>query len=454
MTKYYIMLLNSLESQFTLIDSFSSFVLSYNAPNIDLDTFELKKDDMIIGYFGNPREKASMLFRIDNYFARNLKVKKVFETENGVEISSEFKKKVIEEGLIEIPYNDYEFIINEMKDNLVQHLSGDTYNNDPVCSNSGKNKIFYGIPGCGKSYYVEHVVLKDVNKNNIFRTTFYPDYTNSDFVGQIYPIVKDGNVTYEPVPGPFTKALEKAYSKPDEDVYLVIEELNRGNAAAIFGDVFQLLDRLEVAYDGRVPGDSEYPISNEFIEGYFTKKRIHFIEKKLIVPHNLTILATMNTSDQNVFPIDTAFKRRWDRERIESDWSDNNKLKGLLVPGTTITWEQFAKNVNFRITQYDDDGGIVFEDKQLGAYFATKDMLVCDGDDEKTIKEKKKRFTNNVIDYLFNDVVKFRPSKLFDNDVSYDSLYTAILNGEENYYGLTGLFNIKTNTVTDNESEE
>lgn len=130
------------------------------------------------------------------------------------------------------------------------HLGNISRNNMEKQSNSkdikGYNKIYYGIPGCGKSYYIENTVLKDVDKDNdVFRTTFYLDYSNSDFIGQIYPVVKDRNVTYEPKPGPFTKALERALRNPGRMIYLVIEEINRGNAAAIFGDTFQLLDRLK-----------------------------------------------------------------------------------------------------------------------------------------------------------------------------------------------------------------
>lgn len=329
----------------------------------------------------------------------------------------------------------------------------------------GYNKIYYGIPGCGKSHHIQYNVLKNVDKNKcVVRTTFYPDYTNSDFIGQIRPVVKqDKSVEYDPVPGPFTKILEKAYQDPYETYYLVIEELNRGNAAAIFGDTFQLLDRLERPNDGRFPGDSEYPISNEFIEDYFTKHNVTFIPGKIFIPHNLIILATMNTSDQNVFTLDTAFKRRWDRERVISDWDDvNNDIKDLLVPGTNITWKNFAEKVNYRITTYDKEGGVSFEDKQLGAYFATKDMLVCPGDDDNTKKRKKEKFMNNVIDYLFNDVVTFNPEKLFGNNTSYDALYRDVVLGEGRIknYGLDIIFEkpiydgVETSTTDDEETAD
>lgn len=311
------------------------------------------------------------------------------------------------------------------------HVANGDSNNKKV----GDNKIFYGIPGCGKSYHVENKVLKDVNKkDNVFRTTFYLDYSNSDFIGQIYPHVEDEKVTYEPIPGPFTKALERALST-DEMVYLVIEEINRGNAAAIFGDTFQLLDRLKKDNpDGRLVGDSEYPISNAFIEGYFDKRnkdieksggvnKIKFTKGRIIIPHNLTILATMNTSDQNVFPLDTAFKRRWDREKVVTEWSKVGDIKKMYIPCSSITWEQFATTINNKMLQESQSGDVaISEDKQMGPYFIHENMLSKvenTGTNDDLIA-----FVSNVLDYLYNDVTKFDHSILFDkNIISYDMLY-------------------------------
>lgn len=315
----------------------------------------------------------------------------------------------------------------------------------------GYNKIYYGIPGCGKSHEIEHVVLDGVDKeNNVFRTTFYLDYSNSDFIGQIYPHVKDEKVTYEPIPGPFTKALERALST-DEMVYLVIEEINRGNAAAIFGDVFQLLDRLEEDKpDGRVVGDSEYPISNAFIEGYFDRvnkkaekddgvKKINFKKGQIIIPHNLTILATMNTSDQNVFPLDTAFKRRWDREKVVTEWSDVNDIKYMYIPCSSITWKQFVTTINQKMLQESQNGDVtISEDKQIGPYFVHESMLFA----TKNTGGKKEltAFVNNVLDYLYNDVTKFDHSILFDKKIyTYDTLYDLM---EEYHYQGDKLFEV------------
>jgi len=328
-----------------------------------------------------------------------------------------------------IYYDDNEDEFDEINEN------DDLSDKDASKTSVGYNKIFYGIPGCGKSYHVENKVLKDVNKkDNVFRTTFYLDYSNSDFIGQIYPHVEDEKVTYEPIPGPFTKALERALST-DEMVYLVIEEINRGNAAAIFGDTFQLLDRLKKDNpDGRLTGDSEYPISNAFIEGYFDKKnkdieksggvnKINFTKGRIIIPHNLTILATMNTSDQNVFPLDTAFKRRWDREKVVTEWSKVGDIKKMYIPCSSITWEQFATTINNKMLQESQNGDVaISEDKQMGPYFIHENML---SKVENTgTKDDLIAFVSNVLDYLYNDVTKFDHSILFDkNIISYDMLY-------------------------------
>lgn len=311
-------------------------------------------------------------------------------------------------------------IINGKKDNLV-----------------GINKIYYGIPGCGKSYYIENTVLKDVDKDNdVFRTTFYLDYSNSDFIGQIYPVVRDdGSVSYEEKPGPFTKALEQALRNPNKMIYLVIEEINRGNAAAIFGDTFQLLDRLKEDRDGRVAGDSEYPVNNEFIEVYFKKNNIPFNSDKIYIPHNLTLLATINTSDQNVFPLDTAFKRRWDREKVMTDWNKVGDIKNLYVPFTNITWKDFAITINNKMLVDDGESDVsVSEDKQMGAYFVKENMLSKDKNAGN--KDSLRAFISNVMDYLYNDVTKFNHGLLFDNSVkTYDGLYetmtecASVLNG-------------------------
>ena len=330
--------------------------------------------------------------------------------------------------------------VNQLRDSL-QKIESDKKADsiDNTLTEIGYNKIYYGIPGCGKSYYVENTVLDGVDKvNNVFRTTFYLDYSNSDFIGQIYPVIKDdGKVTYEPIPGPFTKALERALTNKNEMIYLVIEEINRGNAAAIFGDVFQLLDRLKEDRNGRVVGDSEYPISNVFIEDYLKKQGVNYTPGNIYIPHNLTILATMNTSDQNVFPLDTAFKRRWGREKITNNWAEVGEIKNMYVPYTDVTWETFATIINKEMVSISArNDAPISEDKQMGAYFANETMLTKEPNSKD--EEKIDNFANNVLDYLFTDVTKFDHKVLFEEHIyTSDDVYNRVEAYKNNLIGKT-----------------
>lgn len=289
---------------------------------------------------------------------------------------------------------------------------------------NGYNKIYYGIPGCGKSYKIKKdLESKNIPQENIFRTTFYLDYSNSDFVGQILPKVEGEDVKYEYNPGPFTKALTRAFNT-DDMVYLIIEEINRGNAAAIFGDLFQLLDRKKDDDGYGSSGESEYPITNEFLENYLKKNVDDGYDKGVIyIPNNLTILATMNTSDQNVFPLDTAFKRRWDMERVEGDINDC-EFKDYYIPYTEITWQNFQEEVNKKISE-SSLNGLITEDKQLGPWFANKDMFVKE--EKQSSREKLEKFVYNVMDYIYNDVCKFEKEGWFTGEVSFSDICKSIL---------------------------
>ncbi|MDY5774046.1 MAG: AAA family ATPase, partial [Bacteroidaceae bacterium] len=187
-----------------------------------------------------------------------------------------------------------------------------------------ENILLYGVPGCGKSYTIKTEYCDD--DDHMERAVFHPDYTYSDFVGQILPRVDEGHIEYRFEPGPFTRILKKAVETPDESFYLVVEEINRGNAPAIFGDIFQLLDRDE-------SGCSEYGVSNENISNYVYGDAT----TKIKIPGNLFVLATMNTSDQNVSTLDTAFKRRWTMRMIKND-IDACEYAGHQIRPWGITW--------------------------------------------------------------------------------------------------------------------
>lgn len=248
--------------------------------------------------------------------------------------------------------------------------------------------IYYGVPGCGKSNKIREQ-LKDVPEKNKVRVVFHPEYTNAEFIGQILPKV-NGHVTYEFTPGPFTQIIKRAYLNPNEQFYLVIEEINRGNAAAIFGDTFQLLDRLKTGETDSLGNDPANAAVNTFTEGwsqYFVQNddvnayirgtensiqigNIRFDSNTAIrLPPNLSILATMNTSDQNVFTLDNAFQRRFDMELVRNEFDLTkpavNAQYNAEIDDTGIKWGQFWGWINAKITAT-LKGLSSTEDKRLG----------------------------------------------------------------------------------------
>ena len=308
-----------------------------------------------------------------------------------------------------------------------------------------KNTIFYGVPGCGKSYYIENDLgIKDVPKDNKKRILFYPDYSYSDFVGQIRPVSKNGNISYDFVPGPFAEILKSALNDKDNNYFLIIEEINRGNAPAIFGDMFQLLDRLDEVGNE----NSEYPIYNYDVLSYINgndnelaKDKKDWEIKEVFIPNNLTILATMNTSDQNVFTLDAAFKRRWNMQRINNE-DRSEDLKLTWFNNKTISWNDFRNKLNNVIKNLQD--GFNLEDKLLGGYFI-----------KASEAEKTELWASKILMYLWNDVVKYDKTNLFNSEYkTLDDLLNAFTSGKNIFNSsnsdLYNLFEIKDNSTIDN----
>ena len=277
-----------------------------------------------------------------------------------------------------------------------------------------RQQIFDGAPGTGKSNTIKRDV--DDQGKTCFRTTFHPDSDYSTFVGTYKPSMKPTGVTlasgekeeiitYKFVPQAFTKAYAAAWNTT-EDVFLVIEEINRGNCAQIFGDLFQLLDRKG--------GKSEYPIEADTDLANYLKEALDKSPRtdipqevksgeRLMLPQNLYIWATMNTSDQSLFPIDSAFKRRWDWVYIpiKPHAEENYKIK---MGNETYDWWGFLQKINSVI-----DDTTHSEDKKLGYFFVnTESKTVC-----------TEKFVSKVLFYLWNDVFK---NYGFDHSIFTDSM--------------------------------
>lgn len=246
------------------------------------------------------------------------------------------------------------------------------------------------------------------NENSrLERVTFHPNYSYAQFVGTYKPVTKKidekEEIAYEYVPGPFMRIYTAAKQNPSQNFLLIIEEINRANVAAVFGDVFQLLDR-----DGR--GNSEFPIAaSEDIKKYLEHAGI--FETELSIPSNMYIWATMNSADQGVMPMDAAFKRRWNFEYIGIDDNQNDEYEIPLPNNEKIRWNTLRKAINDKLKQIPG----VNEDKLLGPYFISKNTLESlAAADEDAKKEFIKIFKSKVLMYLFEDVVKMRQAELFE----------------------------------------
>ncbi|GHQ76106.1 hypothetical protein VN1235_09940 [Helicobacter pylori] len=282
---------------------------------------------------------------------------------------------------------------------------------ESVRIDGGKNIILYGVPGSGKSYTLQRDYCND--NSVVEKIVFHPDYSYSDFVGQIMPSVDDsGIVSYKFNPGPFTNILKKAYHNPQTKHVLVIDEINRGNAPAIFGEIFQLLDRLKHDKNGFKKGSSEYAINNMDIANIVHSDK----NASIRIPSNLWIIATMNTSDQNVFTLDTAFQRRFSMQLIENSFENvDDDFKNMKILDTDITWQKFCTTINEKIAQ-NNEGLSSMEDKRFGVYFVNIDDL-----------KSKENFAHKVIKYLWDDVFKFDRNIIFDT-TKFNTLEAVVKN--------------------------
>ena len=326
-------------------------------------------------------------------------------------------------------------------------------------------KIFYGAPGTGKSHTVDTEYVKG---NKCFRITFHPDTDYASFVGCYKPKMGGAtgeDITYSFVPQVFLNAYIYAWNHPDEPTYLVIEELNRGNCAQIFGDIFQLLDRQKTVH----PGYSKYTINADsdiatYLSGKLENKERYenaiceiyglkeFDFSILALPSNLNILATMNTSDQSLFPIDSAFKRRWEMEYVAVNYADAEQFSVKIDDAHKYSWADVLKGLNRYIKQEKHS-----TNKILGNRFVQ-------ADENNVISSVA--FRDKVLFFLFNDVFKdedeFRTSFFGGNDTLYfedlcegDDWTTYVINFVEKTCGASNKSNAtQPDGVTPQQAEK
>ena len=258
----------------------------------------------------------------------------------------------------------------------------------------GFNKIFYGAPGTGKSHRVRHDVAAD---EDTFVTVFHPDTQNADFVGALKPTMDENEVVYRFRAGPFTNALIHALRHPDRKVSLIIEEINRASAAAVFGELFQLLDR-------NLDGESTYSIhaTDPDMLGYINlelERRGCAQLEVLRIPANLSLLATMNSSDQAVMPLDTAFKRRWHFEYLPIKFDTAGVPQALITLQTAyglveVSWPRLAQIINSALVECD-----VAEDRLIGPFFLSAKEL-------ESIENSRSALGGKLFIYLWDDVLR------------------------------------------------
>lgn len=305
-------------------------------------------------------------------------------------------------------------------------------------------EIYYGAPGTGKSHKVKDTLLGGIPQSKVFRVTIHPEFTYSDFIGQLLPEQTPGGVNFKFHRGPFTEALVEAYADSSQEVFLILEELSRGNVAEIFGDVFQLLDRNKFF-------ESEYVVNNKAIAVELSQAT-----DEIKLPSNLNIIGTVNMNDQNVFPMDTAFKRRFDWKYVSTmpqslpgtttvDTQLNNPLIPINYSGNggdfEINWLSFYSALNKFITDKTDGLGKK-EDKQLGQFFikfSQQNVQNSNSDntanpsfiaDDKIVAQNSiiETLKNKLLLYLWQDVQGVSglgaSTSLFTEDItSFDDLY-------------------------------
>lgn len=302
------------------------------------------------------------------------------------------------------------------------------------------NWILFGAPGTGKSYVIDQAAKQYPR----CRVTFHPDYTYAQFVGAYKPVPSQqtaSGITYGFVPGPFVNTLVESLENPNTPHILIIEEINRADPAAVFGDVFQLLDRND-------EGSSEYSVrTSQELKDYLQGKLSANAQKTLralivdleqseadapdydcseiAIPNNMHIWASMNSADQGVFPMDTAFKRRWTFQYLPID-SDNGILQSADGAFLSEHWDEIRTNINKLLKSQGRD---IPEDKLLGPYFLSARELHNDDEDaEQNAQNFVHVFASKVIMYLFEDAARYCRAQVFRiPDESQEQLYLSDL---------------------------
>ena len=357
-------------------------------------------------------------------YKNNRKVKWLKKGISRSTISAEFHRALMTAMSI-FTINDYKSaVVDLIKDVYVKDENEDMEEeymelvyNTSLDSDFDRNRIIFGAPGTGKSFTLNEQAkgLIDATDGKVERVTFHPDYTYSQFVGAYKPTMDGKDIRYEFVPGPFMRvyveALKSGRTDNPQPFLLIVEEINRAKVAGVFGDIFQLLDRDD-------DGVSVYEIqASEDIKKYLAEKLGGQPSDytNIRIPNNMFIWATMNSADQGVFPMDTAFKRRWSFEYLGIDAGEDKLPTGgkFTIAGTEIEWNKLRKGINAKMTSPDFH---INEDKLMGPFFLSGKLLKSD-ENGNIINPQKfiDVFKSKVLMYLYEDAIKQRKHDFFHN---------------------------------------
>lgn len=401
---YYILALDDKEDDLSFE---SNDIFKYNFDGKSGDFKEISVDNILIGYNKNLKT-LNYLFIVKNCDENNLTLEKRLSNPIGGTIVDRNTEKMLEDtNLIPLKEEKFKLFFKSLISSILykEYISYNPKTYESDFESKIRQRIFFGAPGTGKSHTLNKEKKEFVKDEDFERVTFHPDYSYANFVGTYKPVPLEDDetkITYTYVEGPFLRLLVKALkniNNIDEETrpfLLVIEEINRANVSAVFGDIFQLLDRDDNNW-------SEFPIdTSKDMRKYLEKELKDYGVncEKLYLPSNFFIWATMNSADQGVFMMDTAFKRRWDFTYLGIDNNEGEINK---------EWNVVRKAINKQLLEFN-----INEDKLLGPFFIPEKQLRKEKENIFEDGNFRKIFKDKVIMYLFEDAAKPRRNHLFE----------------------------------------
>jgi len=409
---------NNHQNKIFKIDERFKVILSNSIQNLLNNPITEEKPPLFLVVEGNGNKPQIRHSTYDEYKKENL-----YQGYN-LEWFKELYNNNSEGNIMVYTFENNTFTIDMTRNDNIENIIIENFEVANFEINKPHQRIFFGAPGTGKSYLLNEDAKKYFG-NDYERVTFHPNYMYGNFIGTFKPFpVKLENeketIMYKYIPGVLLRLLIKAIKNPATNYLLIIEEINRANTAAVFGDFFQLLDRNgngESEYGIAVSEDLKLYLEEQFDKNNLTENEKRYLGEKLdkiTLPPNFYIWATMNSADQGVMPLDTAFKRRWEFEytgindaynksRDESGKSEFDDYKFKANENELAKWNDFRVKINEILSKCH-----VSEDKLLGPYFVSKSIL-----DSKDIDKITNTIKNKVLMYLYEDAGRQHRKRIF-----------------------------------------